>query len=201
MAVGQSPAYDFSVSDEQKDVFLVSVRTVLSAIHMQVTDRLLKDAPSLTQAIIAQMVYLEIFMEGKKECTSLTWHPQQHPASVGKRKFKLNFALLKLPKETEKCARSDNVKSQIFVRYLVSYFRTFEKSAKFNAGWKYVFVWRPLNLNVILFWGPRKYENLFERTSLFKYINFSAKQEKEENKRDASSRKYENGYRTKMCNF
>ena len=57
VTVGQSPAYDFSVSNEQKAVFLLSVLTVLSAIHMQVTDRLSPDAPSLTQAIIVQMVY------------------------------------------------------------------------------------------------------------------------------------------------
>ena len=50
-------------------------------------------------------------------------------------------------------------KSQIFVRYLISYFRTFEKSAKFNTGWKFNFALRPSNFNVILFGGPRKYEN------------------------------------------
>ena len=43
------------------------------------------------------------------------------------------------------------VKSQIFVRYLISYFRTFEKSAKFNTGRKFIFVSRPSNFNVILF--------------------------------------------------
>ena len=59
VTVGQSPAYDFSVSDEQKVVFLVSVSTVLCAIHVQVTDRPSPDAPSLTQAIIVQMVYSE----------------------------------------------------------------------------------------------------------------------------------------------
>ena len=48
------------------------------------------------------------------------------------------------------------VKSQIFVRYLISYFW---KSAKFNTGWKFIFVLRPSNFNVILFWGPQKYEN------------------------------------------
>ena len=53
----------------------------------------------------------------------------------------------------------DTVKSQIFVRYLISYFRTFEKSAKFNTEWKFVFVLRPSNINVTLFWGPREYEN------------------------------------------
>ena len=31
------------------------------------------------------------------------------------------------------------VKSQIFVRYLISYFRTFAKSAKFNTGRKFIF--------------------------------------------------------------
>ena len=30
-------------------------------------------------------------------------------------------------------SNADTVKSQIFVRYLISYFRTFEKSAKFNT--------------------------------------------------------------------
>ena len=33
------------------------------------------------------------------------------------------------------------VKSHIFVRYLISYFRTFEKSAKFNTGWKFILSW------------------------------------------------------------
>ena len=37
--------------------FLSPFRTVLNAIHMQVTDRPSPDAPSLTQAIIVQMVY------------------------------------------------------------------------------------------------------------------------------------------------
>ena len=45
MTVDQSPAYDFSVSDEQKGVFLSPFRTVLSAIHMQVTDRPSPNAP------------------------------------------------------------------------------------------------------------------------------------------------------------
>ena len=42
----------------------------------------------------------------------------------------------------------DTVKSQIFVRYLISYFRTFEKSAKFYIGWKFIFILRPSNFNV-----------------------------------------------------
>ena len=57
MTVGQSPAYDFSVKTSRKLFFFSPFRTVLSAIHMQVTDRLPPDAPSLTQAIIVQMVY------------------------------------------------------------------------------------------------------------------------------------------------
>ena len=55
VTVGQSPAYDFSV--RRAAVFLTPFRTVLSAIHVQVTDRPSLDAPSVTQAIIAQMVY------------------------------------------------------------------------------------------------------------------------------------------------
>ena len=53
VTVGQSPAY--SVSDEQKAVFLVSVSDVDCSVcdcHVQVTDRLSPNAPSLTQAII-----------------------------------------------------------------------------------------------------------------------------------------------------
>ena len=56
VTVGQSPAYDFSVKTSRKLFFLSPFRTVLSAIHMQVTDRLSPDAPSLTQGIIVQMV-------------------------------------------------------------------------------------------------------------------------------------------------
>ena len=41
----------------RKLFFLSPFRTVLIAIHMQVTDRPSPDAPSLTQAIIVQMVY------------------------------------------------------------------------------------------------------------------------------------------------
>ena len=41
----------------RKLFFLSPFRTVLSAIHMQVTDQPSPDAPSLTQAIIVQMVY------------------------------------------------------------------------------------------------------------------------------------------------
>ena len=58
VTVGQSPADDFGVPNEHKAVFLcLMFRTVLSAIHMQVSDRPSPDAPSLTQAIIVQMVY------------------------------------------------------------------------------------------------------------------------------------------------
>ena len=57
VTIGQSPAYDFSVKTSRKLFFLSPFRTVLSAIHMQVTDRPSPDAPSLTQAIIVQMVY------------------------------------------------------------------------------------------------------------------------------------------------
>ena len=52
--------YDFSVSDKQKAVFLSPFRTVLCAIHVQVTDRPSPDAPSLTQTIIVQMVYYSV---------------------------------------------------------------------------------------------------------------------------------------------
>ena len=38
VTVSQSPAYDFSVSDSRKLFLLSPFRTVLSAIHMQVTD-------------------------------------------------------------------------------------------------------------------------------------------------------------------
>ena len=41
----------------RKLFFLSPFRTVLSAIHMQVTDRVSPDAPSLTQAIFVQMVH------------------------------------------------------------------------------------------------------------------------------------------------
>ena len=41
----------------RKLFFLSPFRTVLSAIQVQVTDRPSPDAPSLTQAIIVQMVY------------------------------------------------------------------------------------------------------------------------------------------------
>ena len=57
VTVGQSLAYDFSVKASRKLFFLSPFRTVLSAIHVQVTDRPSPDAPSLTQAIIVQMVY------------------------------------------------------------------------------------------------------------------------------------------------
>ena len=50
VTVGQSPAYDFSVSAEQKGVFLVSVSDCSECDSHP-------DAPSLTQAIIVQMVY------------------------------------------------------------------------------------------------------------------------------------------------
>ena len=76
---------------------------------------------------------------------------------------------------------TDTVKSHIFVRYFISYFRTVEKSAKFNTGWKFIFVLRPSNFNVILF-------EALESTKISSY-------------EPVSSQKYENGYRTKMCNF
>ena len=47
----------------RKLFFLSPFRTVLNAIHMQVTDRLSPDAPSLTQAIIVQMVYCLLMAE------------------------------------------------------------------------------------------------------------------------------------------
>ena len=50
VTVGQSSAHDFSVTASRKLFFLSSFRTVLSAIHMQVTDRPSLNAPSLTQA-------------------------------------------------------------------------------------------------------------------------------------------------------
>ena len=51
---------DFSVFPTSRKLFFLSLfRTVLSAIHMQVTDRPSPDAPSLTQAIIVQMVYTQ----------------------------------------------------------------------------------------------------------------------------------------------
>ena len=55
--VGQSPAYDFGVKTSRKLFFFSRFQTVLSAIHMQVSDRPSPDAPSLTQPIIVQMVY------------------------------------------------------------------------------------------------------------------------------------------------
>ena len=45
MTVGQLPAYDFNVTTSRKLFFLSPFRTVLSAIHMQVTDRPSPDAP------------------------------------------------------------------------------------------------------------------------------------------------------------
>ena len=53
MTVG---AYDFSVSDEQKALFLVSVSDC-SVCESCAGARPSPDAPSLTQAIIVQMVY------------------------------------------------------------------------------------------------------------------------------------------------
>ena len=53
---------------------------------------------------------------------------------------------------------ANNVKSQIFVRYLFSYFRTFEKSTKFKTVWKFLFALRSSIFNVFLFWGLRKYK-------------------------------------------
>ena len=58
VTVGQSLAYDFRVFPTSRKLFFLSpFRTVLCAIHVQVTDRPSPDAPSLTQAIIVQMVY------------------------------------------------------------------------------------------------------------------------------------------------
>ena len=62
VTVGQSPAYDFSVTMSRKLFFLSPFRIVLRAIHVQVTDRPSPDAPSLTQAIIVQMVYFPYTM-------------------------------------------------------------------------------------------------------------------------------------------
>ena len=74
------------------------------------------------------------------------------------RKWSAAWKTVKITSQSE--AKSViTVKSQIFVRYLISYFRTFEKSAKFNTGWKFIFVLRPSNFNVILCRAPRKYEN------------------------------------------
>ena len=53
MTVGQSPAYDFSVTTSRKLFFLSPFRT-LSAIHMQVTDRPSPDAPSLTKENVVE---------------------------------------------------------------------------------------------------------------------------------------------------
>ena len=73
------------------------------------------------------------------------------------------------------------VKSQIFVRYLISYFRTFEK----------VLILKPYE-NFFLLWDPRFstsfYIEAFESTKISSY-------------EPVSSQKYENGYRTKSCNF
>ena len=66
--VDQSPAYDFSVTTSKKLFFLSRFRTVLSVIHMQVTDRPSPDAPSLTQAIIVQMVYWRIYHQQPCTC-------------------------------------------------------------------------------------------------------------------------------------
>ena len=71
------------------------------------------------------------------------------------------------------------VKSQIFVQYLFSYFRTFEKSTKFNTVWKFLFVLRPSNFNVIF---------AFRLSKISWY-------------EPVSSKTYENGYRKKICNF
>ena len=81
MAVGQSPAYDFSVSDEQRAVFFLSpFRTVLCAIHVQVTDRPSPDAPSLTQAIIVQMVFSGMRAYGEELWGKLEWSWESPPA-------------------------------------------------------------------------------------------------------------------------
>ena len=51
------------------------------------------------------------------------------------------------------------VKSQISVRYLISYISYFWQSTKFNIVWKFLFALKPLNFNVIFFADPRKYDN------------------------------------------
>ena len=87
MTVGQSPAYHFSVSDGQKAVFLSLFRTVLCAIHMQVTDRPSPDAPSLTQAIIVQMDWeLESTPKGDKLLVWFLFRNHSHKLQL-KRKW------------------------------------------------------------------------------------------------------------------
>ena len=72
------------------------------------------------------------------------------------------------------------VKSQIFVRYLISYFVLLKKY-EFNTGQKFIFALRPSNFNVIFY-------------QALKSMKISSYE-------PVSSQKYENGYRTKMCNF
>ena len=74
------------------------------------------------------------------------------------------------------------VKSQIFVRYLISYFRTFEKSTKFNAVW-----------NIFFCFGcpPISMSFCFEALQSTKISSYEP----------VSSQTYENGYRTKTCDF
>ena len=62
-----------------------------------------------------------------------------------------------------------------------TYFRIFEKSTKFNTGWKIIFVLRPSNFNVICY-------QALESTKISSY-------------KPVSNQKYKNGYRTKICNF
>ena len=124
-----------------------------------------------------------------------------------------------------KCAKfhKDTVKSQIFVRYLISNFRTFEKRAKFNTGWWFIFVLTTKNKGrkkeartlrvedraVEESWGVRKntvatqQNNIFVLTpSNFNVILFEALEStKISSYEPVSSQKYENGYRTKICNF
>ena len=69
------------------------------------------------------------------------------------------------------------VKSQIFVRYLFSYFRTF----KFNTVWNFFLLWDP-------------------RISMWFCVE-ALKSTKISSYEPVSSQKYENGYRTKICNF
>ena len=73
------------------------------------------------------------------------------------------------------------VKSQLFVRYLISYFRTCEKVQNIIQDESLFFVWRPSNFNVIC----------FEAVESTKFSSHEP----------VSSQKYENGYRTKICNF
>ena len=58
------------------------------------------------------------------------------------------------------------VKSQIFVRYLISYFRTFAKSAKFNTGRKFIFGLEAIEFQCNFVLRPSKVRKLV-RTNQF----------------------------------